>query len=75
MSWWLWVIAAEYAGLGLLWLWTVADQARDRAAMRKLAVQVWTRAPMSTTMPTVAALDVGEWVVRAPACSSGDQVQ
>lgn len=53
---WAWVLAAEWAGLGI---WYLVIQARERALMR-LVAQVWTRHPMSTAMPTVTELHAPE---------------
>lgn len=63
MTWWLWVLAVEYAVLGLLGLWVLIRDARERALWRRLALHAFTQHPIAnTTPPTCTELGRSDWL-------------
>lgn len=63
MSWWMWVVVVEYAVLGLMALATAVARARERAALNRIALRVWTRAPMGLSPPTMTELVRPGWIL------------
>jgi hypothetical protein len=61
MSDWSTWLLIEYGALGLLGLAAQVQRMRERAALRRLALMMFTRPPMNTTPPTLTELRAPEW--------------